>query len=110
MLDSSDSRARRTGDDNILLFTNPRGPSRSNLTLRLSRDDGKTWSMARTITGDLAGYSDLGVLPDRTILCIWEGGTQRYHDKITVARFNLDWLLAGEAQTAADVGHRTVVG
>ena len=92
------------GGENILLFTNPRGPSRSNLTVRMSRDEGNTWFGARTITGDLAGYSDLAVMPDGTILCVWEGGTQRYHDKISVARFNLAWLMAD-----ADADHRSVV-
>ena len=84
------------GGENVLLFSNPRGPSRSNLTIRLSRDDGRTWPVSRTVTSDLAGYSDLAVLPDKTILCIWEGGQQRYHEKISAARFNLDWVLAGD--------------
>jgi len=61
-----------------------------------SADGGKTWPVSRTVTSDLAGYSDLAVLPDRTILCIWEGGTQRYHDKISMARFDLNWVLAGD--------------
>ena len=97
------------GGENVLLFSNPRGPSRSNLTIRLSRDDGRTWPVSRTVTSDLAGYSDLAVLPDKTILCIWEGGQQRYHEKISAARFNLDWLLAGEAEAISDIGHGTVV-
>ena len=83
------------GGENVLLFTNPRGPSRSNLTIRLSRDDGRTWPVAKTTSSDLDGYSDLAVMPDTTILCIWEGGAQRYHDKIGAARFNLDWVLEG---------------
>jgi sialidase-1 len=36
-----------------------------------------------------SAYSDLAVLPDGTILCLYEGG-----DKLTLARFGLDWVEA----------------
>lgn len=87
----------------LLLFTNPhtlgrdaagkeipsaKGP-RQNLTVKLSRDDGKTWPVSRTLEAGPSAYSDLAVLPDGTVLCLYEKASD-----IVVARFNLAWLTA----------------
>ncbi len=60
---------------------------RENLTIQLSRDDGKTWPLSKVLEPGPSAYSDLAVLPDGTILCLFEGKTD-----IQVARFNLEWL------------------
>lgn len=60
---------------------------RENLTIKLSRDDGRTWPKQRTLEGGPSAYSDLAVLPDGTVLCLYEGA-----DTIIAARFGLDWL------------------
>jgi sialidase-1 len=60
---------------------------RKNLAIKLSRDDGKTWSINKTLDAGLSAYSDLAVLPDGTVLCLYEANTS-----ITCARFTLDWL------------------
>jgi sialidase-1 len=63
---------------------------RQNLSIKLSRDDGKTWPISKTLDAGPSAYSDLAVLPDGTILCLYEG------DKTMLcARFNLDWLMNG---------------
>ncbi|MDZ4287255.1 MAG: sialidase family protein [Prosthecobacter sp.] len=62
---------------------------RRNLSVKLSRDDGQTWPVNKTLEPGPSAYSDLAVLPDDTILCFYEQGR-----KITLARFNLDWLQA----------------
>ncbi len=64
-----------------------RGP-RKNLSIKLSRDDGMTWSVNKTLESGPSAYSDLAVLPDGTILCLYEGG-----QTIVCARFNLDWIV-----------------
>lgn len=72
------------------LPTEPGGKSvRENLTIQLSRDDGKTWPVSRTLDPGRAAYSDLAVLADGTVLCLYEGAKG-----IVAARFNLDWLTA----------------
>ena len=63
---------------------------RENLSLKLSRDDGKTWPVIKTLEPGPSAYSDLAVLPDGTVLCLYERG-----DRLTVARFNLEWLASG---------------
>lgn len=60
---------------------------RRNLTIKLSRDDGKTWIASKSLESGSSAYSDLAVLPDGTVLCFYERG-----NKITLARFNLEWL------------------
>jgi len=60
---------------------------RENLCIKLSRDDGKTWPVNKVFDPGKAAYSDLAVLPDGTVLCLYEADTN-----IVCARFNLEWL------------------
>ncbi len=60
---------------------------RRNLSVKLSHDDGKTWPINKTLESGDSAYSDLAVLPDGTVLCLYEG-----NEKIVCARFNLDWV------------------
>ena len=89
------------GKPGMLLFSNPHSlkldPSgqevpggrgeRKNLTIKLSQDDGKTWSTSKTLEPGSSAYSDLAVLTDGTVLCFYERGS-----KISLARFSLEWL------------------
>lgn len=81
------------GQPGRLLFSNPAHEQRRvNLTVRLSRDDGQTWSVARTLHPGFAAYSCLAVLPDWMVACLYECGEQDAYERITFARFSLDWL------------------
>ena len=78
---------------NAHLFSNPAHESkRQNLTAHLSEDDCKTWPHAKTLHAGPAAYSDLAALADGTILCLYERGDKSSYEKITLARFTLDWL------------------
>jgi len=45
---------------------------------------------------EAAAYSDLAVLPDLTIACLYERGSgHSAYERLTLARFNLEWLTAG---------------
>ncbi len=79
---------------------------RENLTVKLSSDDGRTWAATRSLEPGPSAYSDLAVLPDGTILCLYENGrpgatrpnstrTDWPYARITLARFNLAWLTDG---------------
>jgi len=63
---------------------------RENLSIKLSRDDGKTWPVNRTLEAGLSAYSDLAVLPDGRVLCLYEAGND-----IRLARFDLAWVEGG---------------
>ena len=84
-----------TGGKNRIAYSGPGGPGRQNMTVRLSCDEGKTWPIAKVLYRDAAAYSDLVVLPDGGIGCLYERDKYR---KITFARFTLDWLTDGKEQ------------
>ena len=72
---------------------------RENLTLRMSYDEGQTWPVKKVLEPGISGYSDLAILPDGSILCLYEkGGMGANHFKtaaLTLAKFNLKWLTEG---------------
>ncbi|MEU9650960.1 exo-alpha-sialidase [Streptomyces sp. NPDC048110] len=68
--------------------------SRSNLTVRLSCDNGQTWPVRRTVESGAAAYSTLTPLSDGTgpnpgMGLLWERGNV---DHITYSSFDLQWL------------------
>jgi len=96
-------------DHNRLLFSNPDSSrmKRENLTLKLSEDEGHTWPISRVIDSGPSGYSDLAVLPDGTILCLYERGAVKMNAQtlpasIVVARLSLNWLTAGKSSPATE--------
>jgi sialidase-1 len=90
---SSIQRYTLPPENNRILYSGPGGPGRSHMTVRLSYDEGKTWPVAKVIHDGSAAYSDLVVLPDRTIGCLYERDN---YGKITFARFTLEWLTGGK--------------
>ena len=72
-----------------LLFANPASTKREKMTVRLSRDDGKTWPLSREIHAGSAAYCCLVELPDQHIGCFYEVDDYR---RITFARFPLQWI------------------
>ncbi len=94
-------------DKNRLLFSSPASPIRQkehpygryNLTVRLSYDEGETWTTGRTIWPHPGSYSDMVVLDDMTIAYVYERaekGSTHYWDELHFARFNLEWLTSGQ--------------
>jgi sialidase-1 len=77
-----------------ILFSNPASAKgRVRMTVRLSRDEGRTWPVSRLIHAGGSAYSCLAVLPDGTVGLLYERGGYR---TITFARFTLGWLEGGE--------------
>jgi sialidase-1 len=94
------------GGKNRLLFSSPASPHREpehpygryNLTVRLSCDEGETWTAGRTIWPHPSSYSDMAVLDDGTIAYVYERGPKgstHYWDELHYVRFNLQWLTQG---------------
>jgi len=86
----------------LLLLTNVPGPERTGLTISISNDEGNTWTPKRVIEPGHSAYSDLAVLPDRTILCVYETGENTSRRHLAVARFNLAWILEMRTETASN--------
>ncbi len=61
---------------------------RQRLVLRISRDEGKTWHDEIVIHDKAAAYSDVTVLPDRTVLVLFENGDRigEPYQRISLAR------------------------
>jgi len=104
-------------DRNRILFANPhnldradgklvdgKGRDRKNIALKLSYDEGKSWAVDKVLDAGFSAYSDLAVLPDGTLLCLYESGKPNPTDPkktkaygaLTLVRFNLEWLTDGK--------------
>jgi sialidase-1 len=86
------SLLRDPRDPNRLFFSNPASTQRERMTVRLSQDSGRSWLISKVLHTGPAAYSCLTVLPDGTIGCLYERGEKSAYEKITFARFSLDWL------------------
>ena len=86
---------RLPGEKGGILFSNPASTKREKMTVRLSRDDGKTWPHAKELHPGPAAYSCLTVLPNGEIGCLYERGDKNPYETITFARFTRGWV-AGE--------------
>jgi len=91
-------------DKNRVLFSNPACKKRERMTVRISTDECKTWSAGKVVHAGPSAYSDLCVRPDMTICCFYERGERSAYEKITLARFNLEWLTDGKDRIAAKGG------
>jgi len=94
--------------ENLLLFSNPHNLSkakgkeepgtsrdRKNLSIKVSRDEGQTWTVNKSLEPGPSMYSDLAVTPAGTILCFYgSASTPGFAGAgLTLARFNLEWIL-----------------
>ena len=105
----------RHGGQNLILFCNPhnldkekgqpepgKSRDRKNVSVKISRDEGQTWSVHKSIEPGPSMYSDIAVTRAGTILCFYgrsgdnQGMAAFAGGRLTVARFNLDWLTDGK--------------
>lgn len=75
-----------------LLFSNPANTGRAGMTVRASYDQGATWQAAKVIHPGPAAYSSLADLGSGSAGLLYERGDTRPYERITFARFRLDWL------------------
>lgn len=95
----------------LILFSNPhnldkakgkaepgKNRDRKNVSVKVSRDEGRTWEVSKTLEAGPSMYSDIAVTQAGTILCFYGrsgDGSALAHfagGRLTVARFNLEWL------------------
>ncbi len=87
--------ASRMENMNCILFSNPASSEkRIDMTVRASFDDGKTWAKSVCIHQGPAAYSDMAVLPDGAIACLYEAGKESRYETITFCRLSPTWLKA----------------
>ena len=82
---------------------------RQRLAISVSSDECRTWREMRVLHARAAAYSDLVVLPDANILCIYEGGKDDAYESIRAARFNRPWVFetSKSDEKRADAGSRS---
>jgi sialidase-1 len=80
------------GRDDLLLFTNASAAKRENLTVKVSRDEGRTWTGARTIHAGPSAYSTVIQLRDGAIGVLFERGEKSSTERITFASFRPAWI------------------
>ncbi|GAB3501854.1 sialidase family protein [Spirosoma knui] len=75
----------------VLLFANANSQTkREKLTVRVSQDDGKSWSAGREIYAGSAAYSDLVIQQDGQVGLLYERDN---YTTITYAHFPYTWLV-----------------
>lgn len=78
-----------------LIFSNPASSKkREGMTLRVSDDDGKTWSAGRVLDPRPAAYSCLSVLSDGSVGVLYEAGEKNSAETLVYANVTLDWIRA----------------
>ena len=85
----------KNGDDkDRLLFANANSAKgRVNMTVKISYDEGKTWSEGKTVYEGSSAYSSLTVLKNGDIGLFFE---QDKHTKNPFVSFSLEWLTDGK--------------
>lgn len=77
----------------VVLFSNPASTKgRVNVTLRASLDDGKTWARSKLLYEGPGAYSDLDLMPDGRIACLYEAGADNIAESIVFTLVGLDEL------------------
>jgi len=87
----------KEGDDkNRLLFSNAKmKDNRANMTVRISYDEGQSWTEGKTIYGGSSAYSSMSILANGDIGLFFE--KDDYQENAFV-RFSLQWLTDGKDQ------------
>jgi len=107
------------GGQSLILFSNPhnlekakgkaepgKNRDRKNVSVKISRDEGKTWPVNKSIEPGPSMYSDIAVTKGGTILCFYgrsgDGSILGHFagGRLTLARFNLEWLTSGKEISA----------
>ena len=78
----------------LVLFSNVGNKkAREGLTLRLSADDGETWTRSKVLHPGPSAYSCLATLPNGKVACLFEGGSGHPYETIVYESFELSWLM-----------------
>lgn len=77
----------KTGD--LVLFSNPSSTNREKMTIKLSKDSGRTWVASKVLYTGPSAYSALATLPSEEILCLYEKGKKNPYEKLVLARLSI---------------------
>lgn len=79
----------------MLIFSNPASTSsRTDMTVRISYDDGKTWPLKTQLYAGPAAYSNLVMLANGNIGCFYEAGYGKPYEGIVFEEITLSTFVA----------------
>jgi len=73
----------------LLLFSNPASTKRERMTVKLSRDDGRSWPVEKVLHAGPAAYSNLIELPGGQAAILYERGEKSPYEEIVFESFQL---------------------
>lgn len=76
------------GGQHTLFFSNPSSITRTNMTIKMSTDDGVTWPKTYSVYTGMSAYSDLVMIEANQIGILYEAGATRYTDGIAFKTVN----------------------
>jgi sialidase-1 len=86
-----------SGKKTTLAFSNPANTiSRSAMTVRISYDDGKTWQMKKLLYAGPSAYSNLTVLPNKNLACLYEAGYEKAYEGIVFEEIQFSDFVKAE--------------
>ncbi|MCW5962563.1 MAG: exo-alpha-sialidase [Bryobacterales bacterium] len=79
------------GGGKLMLFSNPADrQKRVRMTIRQSRDEGRTWPVQKIIHEGPSAYSSLAILPEGHLGILYERGAQSAYESLTFSRLPLE--------------------
>lgn len=76
-------------NQHTLFFSNPSSITRTNMTIKMSTDNGATWPKAYSVFTGLSAYSDLVMIENNEIGILYEAGVSRFSDGIAFRNVNV---------------------
>lgn len=97
--DLNDPTLLPDGAESMVIFANPRATCRENMTLCISFDEGKTYAKTKTVWAGPAAYSSLEFCAaDQHFYLMYEKGEEGqknpYKQGISIAEFDVEWMLS----------------
>ncbi|MCD8172849.1 MAG: glycoside hydrolase [Alistipes sp.] len=78
------------GGEYTLFFSNPASVERTNMTIKMSTDDGSSWPRIYQVWDGPSGYSDLVQISDDKVGILYEAGETRYSEGIAFEAVDVD--------------------
>jgi sialidase-1 len=79
------------GKKDALLFSNPASQTaRTDMTIRVSYDNGKTWAFKKILYAGPSAYSCLTILPNGNIGCYYEAGLQKPYEGMVYEEISIE--------------------
>ena len=76
----------------LVMFSNPAATTRTRMTVRLSRDGARTWSVSKVVYEGPSAYSSLAAMRGGRIGLLYERGDAGPYERIVFTSFDTGWL------------------